>query len=169
MEDQELEKKVEKILREKLREMITQTDIPPQTIKERHIDWEEFGVTLGSSIIQKLTDLVFITSTASASATVNNGAQESVTVTVSDNSNDTDRVIHAVMHITAYETSVTAGNEIPWGSNLVYDDYIRFTAHDWGSNDNKSSTLVDMVRNDSGGNESVLWRVNARYIGQESI
>ena len=149
--------------------MISQNDILPQTIKERHIDWEEFGVTLNSSIIQKISELIFVSSTGTGSATIADDTEESVTITVSDSGSSTSRIIFAIIHVSAYETSVAAANQIPWGTNLLFNDYIRYTAHDWGTNNNLYSTLVDMVRNESGGSQSVLWRANARYIGQSAI
>ena len=165
----ELDEIIDKRIEERIRSrMIGQNDILPQTIKERHIDWEEFGATLNSSIIQKLSELVFISSDASGSATIADNAEENVTVTLSDNSGDADRIILAVIHVTAYETSVSAANAIPYGSSLLFDDYIRFNAHDWGSNDNLKSTAIDQVVNLSGAQQSVLWRANARYIGQSS-
>src|SRR3990167_1025151 len=154
----ELDEIIDKRIEERIRSrMIGQNDIFPQTIKERHIDWEEFGVTLNSSIIKVISDLVKITADGSASASVADAADESVTVTVSDNTGDTDRIMLAVIHISAYETSVAAANNIPWGSNLAAGDYERSSFHDWGSNDNKNSTAIDYVRNTSGGAVTVLW------------
>ena len=167
MTGDQLQKFIDDRIEERIRSrMIGQNDILPQTIKERHIDWEEFGVTLNSSIIQKVSELVQITSTGSASASVVNGADESVTVTIADSGGSTTRVILAVIHISAYEGSVAAANHIPWGSGLAAGDYERSSFHDWGTNDNLKSTAIDYVRNTSGGDVTVLWRANARYIGQ---
>lgn len=166
----ELNKLIDDRIENRIRSrMIGQNDILPQTIKERHIDWEEMGTTVTSSIIDHISeDIVIISSLGSASLTVNTGDSQSVTVIISDIGGSATRVIMAVMHITAYESSVSAANRIPDGSGLAYDDYIRHTAHDWGSNNNLYASLIDTVRNDSGGNETVLWRVNARYIGKQT-
>ncbi len=166
----ELNKLIDDRIEERIRSrMIGQNDILPQTIKERHIDWEEFGVTVKSSITDHISaDLIKKSSTGTYSQVVNNGALAAVQTTISDSDSSTSRIIMAVINTSAYETSVTSANKIPQGSNLLYDDYIRMVNHDWGSSDGLNQVIIDIVRNNSGGNETVLWRSRARYIGNSS-
>ena len=168
MEEADLIRLIDERVEDRLKKGLGQFDIEPGVIKERHVDWESMENTVNNSIIQKITDLIYISETASASATVADGADDSITVTVSDDSGNDDRIIFGVIGSSAYETSVAAANAIPHGGDLAAGDYVRLAWHDWGSTDNKNLTLVDYVDNGSGGEVSVLWRVHVRYIGQST-
>lgn len=165
----EFNKLIDEIIEDRLRRrMIGQNDILPQTIKERHVDWEEFGVGVANSVRQAIGDSVQSLDASSYSTTINNGADNSILVTVSDDTGDSTRIIDGVILCTAFETSITAANAIPWGSNLAAGDYVRHTAHDFIRTDGYTLTLVDYVYNTSGGNETVVWDVQVRYLGRDT-
>ena len=147
---------------------ITQNDILPQTIKERHIDWEEFGVAVANSVREAIGNSVQNLEATAFSTTVNNGDDFSILATVSDNTDNADRIIDGVILVTAYESTQTAANAIPWGSALAPGDYVRHTAHDFERTDGKTLTLVDYVDNNSGGNNTIIWDLSVRYLGRDT-
>ena len=168
MEERDIIRLVDERIESRLKKGLGQFDLEPQVIKERHIDWESVGLEIAASVSNALGNNIKRIEAGSFSTTINNGADNSALITVSDNTGNTDRIIMAVIMVTAFETSIAAANAIPWGSNIAAGDYIRNTAHDMIRTDEVNMTLVDHVYNGSGGSETVVWDAEARYIGRSS-
>ena len=169
MDKDEIARLIDERIEDRLKKGLGQFDLEPQVIKERHIDWESVGLEIASSASEALGNNIKRIEASSYSTTINDGADNSVLVTVTDNTDTAARIIMAVIMVTAFQTSIAAANAIPWGANLAAGDYVRHTAHDMIRTDGVNMTLVDYVYNTSGGNETVVWDAEVRYIGRSSV
>ncbi len=102
-----------------------------------------------------------VTPTASASSPINDGG--SVTFTITTSHVDGLRIF-AIEHISVYETSVSNDNKIPSGDNISVNDYEVAFWYDWGSTNNKNIKFIVWVYNKSGSNQTILLRINSRFI-----
>lgn len=158
------------LIREELanqqRQTIRQADIPAQTIKERHIDWEEFTSTLRSSSRAAVSAMIKTSSTYSVSSTLANAEAYSVWLKL-EYSDDASRSVLGVWHSNFYETSAVSANRIPDGASITNGDYRWYVAPGWQGLPSAGKTLgAFWLLNQSGGSKTVLFRSRVRYIGQ---
>ena len=176
MEEDEIRKLVNKIVEERLKEGLGQFDIAPQTIKERHLDWEEFNSddsSLNSSFIKTVSLLVKNSGGYEGSSTLADGEDYSVSLQISFPSYD--RKFLGVWHHNWYETSATLANAIPFGTSITPSDYRWY-----GSPTEYGLTTLYTVsgvayygrskadfwlENNSGGNKDVIIKTKVRYLG----
>lgn len=124
-----------------------------------------FGAIGTNLIKQAITDLAQITGVAAASTTLAAGAAATLTATLSDNADPT-RIYFATNYITAFITSISAGNQIPHGASVTPADFRWYTSHDWSSNNNQNVTYIYWILNQSAGSRDVLWRNHWRFLGR---
>lgn len=102
-----------------------------------------------------------ITDTASASIELADGDGATFTITTE---HDDDLRLFTTTHITVYESSVSAANKIQGGDNIGNTDYELSIWNDWGGTNNNNVVHKVWVVNNSGGTETILLRVNARFV-----
>lgn len=125
-----------------------------------------FGAIGTNLIKQAITDLAQISGLGSASGTATaSGGELTLTGTLSDTADPT-RIYFATNYITAFQTSVAAGNQIPWGGSVAPADYRWYVAHDWSSNNNQNVTIIYWILNASGADKDIIWRNHWRFLGR---
>lgn len=144
------------------------SDLTGSVIERGSLSGNQIGAISTDKILDSISDLAKITSTSAASTTLSNGEQAVLTFTLEDNAFP-NRVMLAVAHITPFHGSVAGANIIPYGSSVTPTAWLWANRADWNSNNNRRSTWVDYIRNVSAGaSQSVLWRLNYRYLGRDA-
>lgn len=142
------------------------SDLTGSVIERGSLSSSQIGAISSDKILEAVGELAKISSSDSASTTLGaSGGQAVLTSTLSDNQ-DPNRILLAVFHITAFQTSAAAANIIPYGSSVTPTDYLWHTTHDWNSNNNRKSSGVHFLRNTTAGTKDVVWWMHWRYLGK---
>lgn len=139
-------------------------DVMNQLIERGALTSDKLGAIAKGNVAKAVNDLVLITPSQSASATLPAGASATLTSTLKDR-NDPNRVMLGVLNVTAYQDSFSDANKIPNGSNVVAGDWEIFTSHDWGTNNNRYTSALYYARNKSASSHVIVFEVSWRYIG----
>jgi len=173
----QLEDLIDKRIENRVRtRMVSQNDIFPQTIKERHIDWEEFNATsssLTSSFIRTVSALVKTSSGYSVSNEL--ADDEEYEVSLQSYFSDYKNRLLGVWHANFYESSATLATMIPLGASITTTDYRWYLSpSEYGLTTLYTTvgvayygrTVADFwIINESGGAKTVLFKAQIRYLG----
>lgn len=108
-----------------------------------------------------------VSNTAGTSYTFAPGEVVTATVTLR---NDKGLRLFATPHITVYEGSVSSSNVIKGGASVNWDDWeFGQQTLDWGKTDDNNVVYVLTLKNKSTSNKTVYYRVNMRYIVEETV
>ena len=139
-------------------------DVFNQLVERGALTSEKLGAIAKGNVAKAVNDLVLISPSQSASATLPAGAAATLTSTLKDR-NDPNRIMLGVLNVTAYQDSFSDANKIPNGSNVVAGDWEVFTSHDWGTNNNRYTSALYYARNKSASSHVIIFQISWRYIG----
>jgi len=154
---------MERVVEESPFKIFSSTELIDQ-VERGSISSDKLGPISKENILQAINDLVKLADSASLSTSLSAGSRATLTSTLTDNQ-DPNRILLGVFHVTAYEGSIAANNEITFGSSITGSDWDSYTAHDWGSNNNRYTSAKHYVRNQSASTKTVLWDLHWRFIG----
>lgn len=97
----------------------------------------------------------------STSFSMNNGDGNTVTATLS---NAGGKRLFGMPTVSFYETTQTATNSIPDGSSIAASDYVVTHWIDWGASDNSNIVMKSWIKNNTGGTQTILYRIQYRYL-----
>lgn len=148
-------------------------DFAENVLERNSLPSNKLGTISKEKIIEAVGNLIQITGVTETTASgVGNNTGVRLTSTISDNK-DKNRIMFAIPEITAYQTSVTSGNIIPYGSDAINAGYKLHFAPDLRDNQisdeaNAGMTWIFSIYNASGGSKDIIFRSRYRFIGRNT-
>ena len=179
MMDDETREEVTKLIQEEIEDRLNigigQHQIPHQTIKERHIDWEELSASLLSSMKQAVLNTVNWGGRISGSTTLADGGEWKVISSVYY-STSANTLLHGIWHFNFYQDdSTVTTNIIPTGTSVAAANYRWYGQTDYafsnlslpaGESANGRTKFLSYLKNQSGVSKTVAKESGVRFIGQ---
>jgi hypothetical protein len=146
------------------------SDMSDITFEKGSIKSSQISSISASKLVEVIASLSRLSSVTASSYTLNDAAG----VVLLTHLNDTDptNVLMAIAEITGYYNTVNTNYVIPWGGTTdpsKWQVYYAACYHAnivYGANPGHSMTYTHYVRNITGSQQNIYWRVRWRYLGR---